>query len=152
LAAVQAAIARGHRRPDGLILFSPWLDMTLSGRSMSENASSYAMLSVKILTRMRGLYLQGEDPTDRRASPLFDQCLELPPTMLVYSTAEILTADAARFAAKLRNTGTPLTELAAPGKPHVYPLFRMVPGAAAALRTVADFVAKHGAPAPRKAA
>src|ERR1700733_15166922 len=142
LAVTQAAIAQGTRVPDGLMLICPWADLTLSGRSMTENAATDSMLSMKILIRMRGLYLNGEDPADRRASPLFDQNVHLPPVLLVYSTTEVLSSDSIRLALKLRGGGTQVTEVAVEGKPHVFPLFKIVPGAGKAVKAMGEFVTK----------
>ncbi len=139
LAVVHAAIAAGKRLPDGVILISPWADLMLSGRSIIENAATDAMLSAKILTRMRGLYLGEADPSDRRASPLLHAHTSLPPTLLIYSTTEILAADSVRLALKLRAGGTAVTEWSAAGKPHVFPLFKTVPGAGAALAAITAF-------------
>jgi len=143
LAVTQAAIAQsgadGLRVPDGLILISPWTDLTLSGPSMVENAASDSMLSTRILTRMRAAYLGPQEPADRRASPLFDPNTHLPPTLLIYSDSEVLRDDSTRLAENLRLGGTAVTERAYRGKPHVFPLFWSVPGAGRAVRDIKDF-------------
>jgi acetyl esterase/lipase len=144
LAVAQAAVAQqgaeGVRVPDGLILISPWTDLTLSGASMVENAATDAMLSMKILTRMRAAYLGPQEPADRRASPLFDPNTHLPPTLLIYSDSEVLRDDSTRLAENLRLGGTAVTERAYRGKPHVFPLFWSVPGAGRAVRDIEEFV------------
>jgi acetyl esterase/lipase len=144
LAVAQAAITEGNlgapRCPDALVLISPWTDLTLSGPSMASNAATDSMLSAKILTRMRAAYLGAQEPADRRASPLFDPNTHLPPVLLVYSTSEVLRDDSTRLAANLRLGGTTVTEHTAAGKPHVFPLFRAVPGAARAVREMGAFV------------
>jgi acetyl esterase/lipase len=150
LAVTQYAIAHAAeeslRVPDGLVLLSPWTDLTLSGASMVSNGASDSMLSMKILARMRAAYLAAQEPADRRASPIFDPNTHLPPTMLVYSATEVLRDDATRLADNLRLGGTPVTESVYPGKPHVFPLFWAVPGAGAALREMADFIKTHQEP------
>lgn len=141
LAVAQAAVAQGLRQPDGLILISPWADLTLSGPSMVKNAAADAMLSSKILIRMRAAYLDDKDPADRRASPLFDPNTHLPPVLLIYSLTEVLRDDATRLATQLRRGGTEVTEVPFRGMPHVFPLFRILPAARRALREIAKFVA-----------
>jgi acetyl esterase/lipase len=142
LAVTQAALAPGSglRVPDGLILMSPWTDLTLSGASMAENAATDSMLSAKILTRMRAAYLGPQEPADRRASPLFDPNTHLPPVLLIYSTSEVLRDDSVRLAENLRRGGTAVSESAYAGKPHVFPLFRTMPGAGKAVREMAAFI------------
>lgn len=140
LAVAQAAVAQGLRQPDGLMLLSPWTDLTLSGESMGSNGSHDAMLSMKILVRMRTAYLNGQDPADRRASPLFDPNPHLPPVLLIYSGSEVLRDDATRLAAQLRAGGTVVREVCVAGAPHVFPLFRMLPSARKAMGEIAKFV------------
>jgi acetyl esterase/lipase len=141
LAVAQAAVAQGLRQPDGLILISPWADLTLSGPSIVANAATDALLSTKILIRMRSAYLGSHDPADRRASPLFDPNIRLPPVLLIYSLAEVLRDDAIRVAAQLRRGGTRVVEAPFKGMPHVFPLFRVLPAARRALREIGKFVA-----------
>jgi acetyl esterase/lipase len=141
LAVAQAAIATGLRAPDKLILLSPWTDLTLSGRSLSDNAASDSMLSMKIVTKMRNIYLAGREPGDRRDSPLFDANTKLPPTLLIYSSSEILRDDSTRLAKKLKSGGTEVTALAFAGMPHVFPILRAVPAARRALKQVKAFIA-----------
>ena len=143
LAVAQAAVTLGIRQPDGLILISPWADLTLSGQSMVANAASDAMLSTKILIRMRAAYLDDNDPADRRASPLFDPNIRLPPVLLIYSTSEVLRDDSTRLAAQLRRGGTEVVEMPFHGMPHVFPLFRILPAAGRALKEVGKFVARQ---------
>lgn len=127
--------------PAGLVLISPWVDLTLSGATMVSNAATDPMLSMKILTRMRGHYLQGAEPGDRRASPLFDIHNKLPPVLILYSATEVLASDATRLADKLRQGGTAVTIRAWKGQPHVFPLLRFSPAAGGAMREIARFVA-----------
>jgi acetyl esterase/lipase len=141
LAVAQAALVQGNRPPDGLILISPWADLTLSAPSMVANAATDAMLSTKILIRMRAAYLDDKDPADRHASPLFDPNIRLPPVLLIYSLSEVLRDDATRLAAQLRRGGTEVTEAPFRGMPHVFPLFRILPAAGRALHEIGKFVA-----------
>jgi acetyl esterase/lipase len=140
LAVGHAALAAGLRAPDGLILISPWTDLTLSGASMIGNAATDSMLSMKILTRMRGYYLGLVEPGDRRASPLFDPSNKLPPVLILFSESEVLEGDATRLAQKLLAGGTAVKARGWKGKPHVFPLFKTLPGAGAALKEIANFV------------
>jgi acetyl esterase/lipase len=139
LAVAQAAMAQGMRAPEGLILFSPWADLTLSGKSLSANAATDAMLSMKILTRMRDLYLAGQEPGDKRDSPLFDANVKLPPVIVVYSESEVLRDDSRRLVKRLTLGGTAVTEVAVAGAPHVFPLFTTVPAGRKVMKRVAAF-------------
>ena len=139
LAVAQAAIAQGTRPPDRLILLSPWADLTLSGESMSANAATDSMLSMKILARMRNLYLGAREPGDRRDSPLFDANVKLPPVLLIYSQSEVLRDDSTRLAKKLRVGGTAVSATAFNGAPHVFVILPLLPSAWKALRQIKAF-------------
>jgi acetyl esterase/lipase len=141
LAVAQAAVRQGLRAPDGLILLSPWTDLTLSGASMAENAGSDSMLSAQILTRMRDIYLGGQAPGSAGDSPLFDANAKLPPVLLIYSDSEVLRDDSTRLAAKLRAGGTAVTAFPYAGMPHVFPILATVPAAKRALGQIAAFAA-----------
>jgi acetyl esterase/lipase len=139
LAVAHAAIAQGMRAPDRLILLSPWADLTLSGKSLSANAATDSMLSMKILTHMRDLYLDGQEPGDKRNSPLFDANTKLPPVLLIYSQSEVLRDDSTRLVKKLRAGGTNVVAAPFDGVPHVFPLLTTVPAARRALREMRAF-------------
>jgi acetyl esterase/lipase len=139
LAVCQAARHAHLREPGRLILLSPWLDMTLSGDSLSANAATDSMLSREILGKMRALYLGDQDPADRRASPLFDTLAPLPPTLVIYSQSEVLRDDATRLIERLRANGTAVTALPVADMPHVFPLFATLPAAGRALTAIAAF-------------
>ena len=144
LAVCQAARYAHLLEPDRLILLSPWLDMTLSGDSLSANAATDSMLSPEILSKMRGLYLGDQDAADRRASPLFDANTQLPPTLVIYSQSEVLRDDATRLVARLRANGTPVTALPVAGMPHVFPLLATLPAAGRALAAIKKFCVEVG--------
>ena len=110
--------------------------MTLSAPSLSENAASDSMLSVKILSKMRAFYLGDRDPADPRASPLFDARTHLPPTLVMYSQSEVLRDDSTRLIEKLRAGGTTVTTHAVDGMPHIFPLLSTLPAAGPALEVV----------------
>jgi acetyl esterase/lipase len=139
LAVAQAAIAQGLRAPDKIILLSPWTDLTLTGESLAATAATDSMLSVPIVDKMRTLYLAGHDPADARASPLFDANTKLPPTLLIYSTTELIADDSRRLARQLRAGGTLLTEAPFDGLPHVFPILPAVPASRRALKQIAAF-------------
>lgn len=140
LAVAHEALTLGNP-PAGLILISPWTDLTLSGESMIANARRDSMLSMKILTQMRGHYLHGAEPGDRRASPLFDPHNRLPPTLILHSTSEVLASDSTRLAEKLRAGATQVKIRAWKDQPHVFPLLRLSPAAGGALKEMQRFAA-----------
>jgi monoterpene epsilon-lactone hydrolase len=139
LAEVQA---RGLPQPAGLVAFSPVVDLTFSGPSFRENAARDAMLPADRAGFVRGLWLQGADPTDPRASPLFaDWPAPPPPALLFASDSELLRDDALRMAARLRDAGGQAEARIAADLPHAWPeLQGWLPEAGATITEAAAFL------------
>ena len=89
MALAQSEVARGDRVPSGLVLFSPWLDLTRSTASIDENAR-YDYLQPTQLKSYADWYLQGHDPKDPLASPLFADLSAFPPLWVAYGEYEVL--------------------------------------------------------------
>jgi len=87
------------------------------------------------------MYLQGADPRDPRASPLFADFTGAPPVWLAAGDTEILLDDTRRMAARLRAQGVAVTESIARDLPHVWPLFQgLIPEADATLSGLAGWL------------
>lgn len=133
-------LARGDR-PAGLFAFSPWVDMTLSGDSLTRFGASDPLLPIERIADLRDLYLNGTDPADPRASPLFADFPDPPPVLIQCGAEEALLSDSERMAAHLRDEGGEVTLDLWPGCLHVWQIADgWLPEARAALRVVARFV------------
>ena len=110
LAALQQAKAKGVPMPQGIVLLSPWVDLSLQSWSViaaSLSASTpYTMESLALVARF---YLNGLASTDPIASPLFGSFDGFPPTLIHASRGDILYDDAVRLAERLRDAGGELT-------------------------------------------
>ena len=136
-------------RPAAAFAFSPWTDLTLSGKSFAENVLSDSLLPTSQAERVRRDFLQGEDPEDPRASPLFASFPNAPPLFFQVARTEILRDDTLRLAERLRTEGTDVTLDLWEDAPHVWPIFQgWVPESDEALQRLADFIAQQH-PAPR---
>ena len=93
-------------RIDGLILLSPWLDLTVSAPSYAANAATDQMFSKQSADIAAELYLQGFDPGHPLASPLLADLATYPPTFISVGTGEALRDDSLRFHQKLVALGT----------------------------------------------
>jgi acetyl esterase/lipase len=142
----------GVALPAGVFGLSPLLDMTFSGKSFRENAACDVLLPTKRAAEMARLYLDGNSPSDPRASPLFADFSEAPPIWLTVSDTEILRDDSRRLAFRLRAAGVPVTLQEAHDLPHVWPLFHNhLPEARQTLGALAEWITslpsgQHGAP------
>ncbi len=125
----------------GLILLSPWADLTLSGASITSHAQADPLLPASrvraVIDQVRG-DLAAADP---RLSPLFGTAPTAQPTLILVGENEILLDDSRRLAVHLRAKGARVDLHIEPDAPHVYPyLAPYVPEARRAIRQIAAFV------------
>ena len=121
--------------PAGLVAFSPWTDLTISGASYHENATRDAMLPVCRITEASALALGDGDPASPDVSPLFADFPAPPPVLIQHSDAEILADDSLSMANRLRGFGAEVTVQSWPAAPHVWQMFYdYLPEARAAMR------------------
>lgn len=120
--ALLAEISRsGRPRPAAAVAFSPVLDLTFTGRSWDSNRATDAMLPAERGPDMAAMWLQGADPRDPRASPLFAAWDRPPPVMLCAGRTELLRDDSVRMAERLRAAGGRVALRIAGDLPHVWP-------------------------------
>lgn len=82
-----------------VVVFSPWIDLTLSGPSFLDPATYDPIFKPAILTAAVEKYLGNADPRDGRASPLYAVPQRLPPLLIQVGTDELLLDDSRRYAA-----------------------------------------------------
>ncbi|BCJ35843.1 hypothetical protein Athai_33460 [Actinocatenispora thailandica] len=127
-------------RPAAAVLLSPHVDLTSSGASRDEQVADDPLFTPAMLRGIAADYLQGADPTDPLASPLFADLHGLPPLLILVGTAELLLGDAQRLAAAAGDAGVDVTLAVGDGLPHAYPLLLGTPEAAAATDRIARFL------------
>lgn len=79
--------------PRGLVLMSPWTDLTASGESYVEKAELDPVLDAAYLDRMILNYAQGCELTDPLISPLFGDFSGFPPIYIQVGDNEVLLSD-----------------------------------------------------------
>jgi acetyl esterase/lipase len=133
--------AMGLPMPPGAVLFSPWLDLTLSGASLAGNAHRCAMFGPAQLQKGVDLYLQGRAANAPLASPLWGDLQGLPPILTFVGLDEVLRDDARRLHERALGAGVAHHLQEWPVVPHVWPLFRKwLPEGRGALAMAADFL------------
>ena len=80
--------------PRGLVLLSPWTDLTASGKSHQSRAQVDPVLNPEYLARMTDNYAAGRDLTDPLISPLFGDFSGFPPVYIQVGDNEMLLSDA----------------------------------------------------------
>lgn len=107
--------------PVGVLLFSPWLDLSLGGRSLDGNGTKDPFFQRARLDALLGAYLPpGTDRESPEVSPLFGDLSSLPPVYIQAGEDEGLLDDSTRFAAAVRASGLPAELQVFPGMPHVF--------------------------------
>lgn len=125
--------AEGRLLPRGLVLMSPWTDLTSSGPSFTTKAKVDPVLNRPYIDRMVAAYAPGRELTDPYISPLFGSFEGFPPTYIQAGENEILLSDSQRLQQTLADAGVLVRLDVYPGMWHV---FQMSPIKAA--RTAMD--------------
>lgn len=119
LAAGLAALTLERPRPPaGLVLHSPWLDLTVSSPAYEANAAADPLFSRASAEQAADLYLQGHPARDPLASPLFGDVAGFPPTFVSAGEGEVLVDDARRFHTALQRAGVSSELLLVAGMEH----------------------------------
>jgi epsilon-lactone hydrolase len=144
LAVAQACRDAGGPQPAGVILISPWLDVTFSDPRQADAEARDVMLSRPGLAESARLYAGDLPATDPRVSPLFGEMSGLAPIDVFIGTADLLHPDALRLAGRCRAAGVACGLHEAAGMPHVYPLLPLLREGAQAREAIAALVSRAG--------
>jgi acetyl esterase/lipase len=144
LATLLAARAAGLPQPAAVVLFSPWVDLTLDGASMTSKADADPIFTEAALRSFAELYVPSGDRSHPLASPLFADLAGLPPLLVQVGSDELLLDDAVRLAAHAGAADVAVTLDIGPNLPHVFQLnYGRLDEADAALDRAARFLADH---------
>ena len=149
LAAAMSLRDAGEPLPAGLVLLSPWTDLSVSGESVEALAEHEIMLTRRGLEFMAGRYLGELAPTDVRASPLFGDFAGLPPLLVQVGGHEVLLDDARRAAARAEAAGVPTHLQVWEREHHVFQAMPLRASAQAAIAAIAEWVGLLGPSQPR---
>lgn len=127
--------------PSGLILMSPFVDLTLTSESLRYNQAHDALLSIDALETGIEYYLQSSvDPSDPEVSPYFADLSGLPPMLIQVGSKEILMDDAQRLRDKAEAAGVHVEFKLYTGMWHNFQMFNAwFEEARQALAELADF-------------
>lgn len=139
-------VARGSP-PAGLVLHSPWLDLTVSSETYHGNADRDPLFSHASACDAAELYLQGRAADDPLASPLFADAEGFPPTLITVGKGEVLLGDARRMHGHLQAGGGSVRLVEIEGMDHVAVTRGLdLPGAASAFAATEAFLAALARP------
>lgn len=138
LALAQRLRDAGLPLPSSLVLFSPWLDIGVSGNDQPALEERDPALSIAFLREAGQLWAGDLSPNDPHVSPLFGDQHGLPPTIMFSGTRDILDSDALRLAA----LNPAIDHRHYRNMIHVWPC-APIPEAKRALDEAASFVRQH---------
>ena len=126
--------------PDKLVLFSPWLDVSMSNPEMDAFAERDIMLSSPGL-KVYGKHWAGHlDTDDYRVSPMFGDVDKLTNVTMFAGSEEILYPDIFRFYEKIKKAGNKCRLYVGENLGHDYPIFPTVEGRRAVSEAVDEIV------------
>ncbi|MFF7967023.1 alpha/beta hydrolase [Streptomyces sp. NPDC007903] len=128
----------GLRPPAGLLLFSPWVDVTMTTPGIAALTGLDPMLAPAGFVAAGRDWAGDRSVTDPLVSPLHDTLKDLPPISIYQGGHDILLPDAEKFAAKARAAGTHVDLHLWPTAIHVFVGAGWTPEARQALRDAAD--------------
>lgn len=144
IATLLAVKQAGLPQPSSAAVFSPWVDLTVSGASAVDKAEVDPVLTAAGLRTRARDYLGGTDPATPLASPVFADLTGLAPLLIQAGSHEILLDDAVRLAARAAAHDVRVDLQIWPGVPHVFQSFAvMLDEADDALRSAAEFTRAH---------
>lgn len=129
--------------PRCAVLLSPASDLTMSGKSVYQNAKSDAMFNLRDLIVFRNAYAREKQLVDPYASPLFADFAELPPLFLHACSSEILLDDSTRVYEKAKRAGVDVELKIWPHLPHVFQVLSFLPETATCNGLIVDFIEKY---------
>ena len=131
--------------PDRLILFSPWVDVSMDNSDILPLTAIEPILHLE-LVKLHGIYWAGGQDTHHwQVSPLYGDMEGLPPVTLYCGTRELLLPDISLAADKLAAAGNDVDLHVARGLNHDYPLMP-IPDAEPAVREAIAIVKALEAP------
>jgi epsilon-lactone hydrolase len=133
----------GDPLPACAVCISPWVDLTLSTKSIWTKAPDDPLLSSNIL-KVYSKYYAGDFETNLPLiSPLFADLRGLPPLLIHVGTNEILLDEAIQISENARLAGVDLTLETWEGMFHVFQILSFIPETQRSLDNIAKFILNY---------
>jgi acetyl esterase/lipase len=128
----------GQRPPSQIILFSPWLDVSMSNPEMAEYDTQDKLLHVNTLAQAGELYAGDLDVKDYRVSPIYGIIKNLGKITLFIGTHEVLLPDARKLKRMAESHGIEIHYHEYPGMFHDWVLVPSLKESREVLQQVRD--------------
>jgi len=133
----------GETLPSCAWLVSPWIDLTMSGETLTTKDAIDPLIHKAYLEELAAAYVS-IDRKDPRVSPLFADLQGLPPTLIQVGSCETLLDDSTRFAAAAGAAGVAVTLEIWPDMIHAFPMWNAhLKAGRDALANAGEFIRRH---------
>ncbi|MFE9404321.1 alpha/beta hydrolase [Streptomyces sp. NPDC006530] len=140
-----AARDAGLPLPAAIVVFSPGVDSTRTGESMTTKEGIDPIFTKAALEHTGAMYLAGQDPAQPLLSPAVSADLtDFPPLLIQVGANEVLLDDSTRLAARAQKAGVNVILDVTADAPHVFQCFAgTLDEADQALDRAAHFLTQH---------
>lgn len=132
----QRLVTAGRPVPSALLLFAPWLDVTMANPDSRRIEPADPMLTLGNLRMGGAMWAGAADPADPAISPVYGPVEGLPPMTVFQGTADVLMPDARDFAARAKQAGIAVNYFAYEGAFHVFATAPFLPESKDAYRRI----------------
>ena len=77
---------RGLKKPDNLVLYSPWLDVSMTNPEIPDYDSKDVILNLESMDEAADLYVSDLSKKDPRVSPIYGYLSDLGGILMFYGT------------------------------------------------------------------
>jgi len=143
LALALRLVRAGDPLPGKLVLFAPWLDVTMADDAMREVEPHDIMLKVDALRELGKAWASDTDPASPECSPLYtpdSELAQIPPMQIFVGRHDIFVIDSRSFARRLCAAGGEVKLYEYADAPHVFMALTPTREAKDCLGLVRDFL------------
>ncbi|HJE90129.1 MAG TPA: alpha/beta hydrolase [Dietzia timorensis] len=144
LAEAQRCRDKAGKNADHLVLFSPWVDVTMTNPAARDVEERDVSLNCDLLAAAGRWWAGDRDPADPLISPSNGDLVDLPPMTVVQGGRDVLAPDVIWLVGKVRDAGGRVHLAEAAEGFHVYVAGWWTPEARAALRLAAQGIRGDG--------
>ena len=123
VATLMAIRRAGLQQPSCCWAISPWVDMEANSGSIGTKAAEDPIVHKQLVDLMASSYLNGANPRDPLAAPIYGDLAGLPPMLIQVGAAEVLLDDSVRLASVAGAAHVPVTLEIWPDMVHIWPIF-----------------------------
>lgn len=140
LAFAQSLLQSDLPQPGGVVLLSPWLDITMSDPDVVQREKQDPLLAIPGGREAATMWSGGADPREPMLSPINGSVKGLAPLCLLTGSDDMLLPDARKLRNKAQTQGQPLCYLEYPEMFHAWMLVGWLPEAKRAMRDIVAFL------------